>query len=451
MVQTGPTTSGLLRRIGLWSAVGLVIGITIGSGIFRSPAGIARLVPSPLPMLGLWVGGGIITLCGALSLAELAAALPETGGFYAYLREGWGRLAGFLFGWSQLILIRASALGGIAVVFGEYALRSFGVDPVAHYLAARTLSAAAIAFAAAVNIVGVNLGAAVVGVSTVVKFLALGLMIVTALVLGGTHGASVTHLTTASTGAAIGAGSLGLALVSVLWAYDGFADLSFVGGEVKDPQRNLPRAIVIGTLAIIGIYVLANVAYLYVIPIEAIGRSPLVAADTMMAIFGQTGVVLVSLAVMISSFSSLNGVMLATPRVFFAMADDGLFFKSFARVHPRFKTPHVAILLATALGMALVMSRSFESLTSTFVLAIWPFYALSVAAIYRLRRLRPDLPRPYKVIGYPVVPAVFILSVIWFIVNALVNEPISTGITFALILAGIPVYYFVFGGVGSRE
>jgi amino acid transporter len=437
-------TTGLPRRLGLWSSVALVIGITIGSGIFRSPAGIAQKVPSPLLILGLWVVGGVITLCGALSLAELAAALPETGGFYAYLREGWGRLAGFLFGWSQLVLIRASALGGIAVAFGDYFLRSFGVDPVTHVLAARGLSAGAIAFAAAVNIIGVNLGAAIVGVSTVAKFSALAVLIVAALVLGGSHGAAVSHLTT-GTGASIGLGSLGLALVSVLWAYDGFGDLSFAGGEVKDPQRNLPRAIIIGTLAIIGIYVLTNVAYLYVSPIEAVARSPLVAADTMMALFGRVGVVLVSLFVMISSFSSLNGTMLASPRIFFAMADDGLFFKSIARVHPRFKTPHVAILLAALLGMVLVLSRSFEALTNTFVLAIWPFYALSVAAIYRLRRLRPNMPRPYKVVGYPVVPAVFILSVVGFVVNALVNDTMNTAITFALILTGIPVYYVAFG------
>jgi basic amino acid/polyamine antiporter, APA family len=442
MPTTG--TTGLPRRLGLWSSVALVIGITIGSGIFRSPAGIAQKVPSPLLILGLWVVGGVITLCGALSVAELAAALPETGGFYAYLREGWGRLAAFLFGWSQLVLIRASALGGIAVAFGDYFLRSFGVDPVTHVLAARGLSAGAIAFAAAVNIIGVNLGAAIVGVSTVAKFSALAVLIVAALVLGGSHGAAVSHLTTA-TGAPIGLGSLGLALVSVLWAYDGFGDLSFAGGEVKDPQRNLPRAIIIGTLAIIFIYVLTNVAYLYVSPIEAVARSPLVAADTMMALFGRVGVVLVSLFVMISSFSSLNGSMLASPRIFFAMADDGLFFQSIARVHPRFKTPHVAILLAALLGMVLVLSRSFEALTNTFVLAIWPFYALSVAAIYRLRRLRPDMPRPYKVVGYPVVPAVFILSVIGFVVNALVNDTMNTSVTFALILAGIPVYYVAFG------
>jgi amino acid transporter len=438
------TSTGLPRRLGLWSSVALVIGITIGSGIFRSPAGIAQKVPNPILILGLWVAGGIITLCGALSLAELAAALPETGGFYAYLREGWGRLAAFLFGWSQLVLIRASALGGIAVTFGEYFLRSCGVDPVEHFIAARALSAGAIAFAAGVNIIGVNLGAAIVGVSTVAKFSALAVLIVTSLVLGAGHGASIGHLTTA-TGAPIGVGSLGLALVSVLWAYDGFGDLSFAGGEVKDPQRNLPRAIIIGTLALIVIYVMANVAYLYVSPVESVARSPLVAADTMFALFGRIGVILVSIFVMISSFSSLNGSMLASPRIFFAMADDGLFFKSIARVHPRFKTPHVAIVLAAVLGMILVLSRSFEALTNTFVLAIWPFYALSVAAIYRLRRLRPEMPRPYKVVGYPVVPAIFIAAVIGFVVNALINDTLNTSLTFLLILAGIPVYYVAFG------
>jgi amino acid transporter len=433
----------LPRTLGLWSSVALVVGITIGSGIFRSPAGVARLVPNPLVMLALWAAGGAITLCGALSLAELAAALPETGGFYVYLREGWGRLAGFLFGWSQLVLIRASALGGIAVAFGDYFLRTLGVDPVVHSTAARGLSAGAIVFAAAVNIVGVNLGAVIVGVSTLAKFSALGLLVAAALLVGGSHGASVANLTT-GTGAAIGPGSIGLALVAILWAYDGFGDLSFAGGEVKDPQRNLPRAILIGTAAIITIYLLTNLAYLYVIPIERVANSPLVAADTMLALFGRTGVVLVSLFVMISSFSSLNGSMLASPRIFFAMADDGLFFRSIARVHPRFRTPHVAIALAAVLGVALVLSRSFEQLTGMFVLAIWPFYAASVAAIYRLRRLRPDLPRPYKVVGYPVVPAVFILAVVWFVGNALVTEPVSTGVTFALILAGVPVYYAVF-------
>jgi basic amino acid/polyamine antiporter, APA family len=398
-----------------------------------------------MAMLAVWTLGGIITLCGALSFAGLARMLPETGGFYAYLREGWGRPVAFLFGWAELVLIRANALGGMSIVFGEYGLRTFGIDPSAHPLRARGLAAAAIACAALANIRGARIGAAVVGWSTAAKFLALALLVGCAFVLGGAHGASISNVQASASGSAtasIGAGSIGLALVSILWAYDGFADVSFAGGEVKDPERNLPRAIVLGTLAIIGLYLLANVAYLYVLPIDAIGRSPLVAADVMQTLFGRAGVALVSLFVMISSFSSVNGSMLAAPRVFFAMAGDGLFFRALARVHPRYETPHVAILLSALLGMALVMSRSFEALTNTFVLAIWPFYALSVAAIFRLRR-RPDIAQ-HRIAGYPIVPAVFVAAVVWFIVNALVTDPIPTATTFALILAGLPVFAIFF-------
>jgi amino acid transporter len=448
MSITAAAPDRLQRTLGLWASISLVIGITIGSGIFRSPADIAHKVPSPLLMLGLWAAGGAITLCGALSLAELAAALPQTGGFYAYLREGWGPLPAFLFGWSELVLIQASGLGGIAVAFSDYFLQTFGVDPVRHPVVERGLSAGAIAFAAGANILGVNLGAAIVGVSTTIKLSALVVLVGSSLVLGGAHGASLSHLTMSS-GAPIAVDSLGLALVSVLWAYDGFGDLSFAGGEVKDPQKNLPRAIILGTLVIIAIYLLTNAAYLYIIPIEGISRSPIVAADVMMALYGRVGVVLVSFFVMISTFSSFSGSMLTAPRIFFAMADDGLFFKSIAWIHPRYQTPYVAILMVALVGMALVLSRSFEALVSTFVLGSWPFYALSVAAIYRLRRLRPELPRPYKVVGYPVVPAMFIVPVGWLVVNALISEPISTGITFAVILTGVPVYYFFFGAEGD--
>jgi amino acid transporter len=443
--------SRLPRTLGFWSSVGLVVGITIGSGIFRTPAGIARLLPQPQVMLAAWVLGGLITLCGALSFAGLGRIMPETGGFYVYLREGWGRPVAFLFGWSELVLIRANALGGMSIVFGEYGLRSFGVDPISHPFAARGLAAAAIGCAAVANIRGARVGAAIVNWSTGAKFIALALLVGCSLALGGAHGASIAHFQTSSLLAGPGrpaassltTGSLGLALVSILWAYDGFADVSFAGGEVRDPQRNLPRAIIVGTLAIIGLYVLTNVAYLYVLPIDAIGRSPLVAADVMEALFGRAGAALVSLVVMISSFSSVNGSMLAAPRVFYAMAADGLFFKALARVHPRFHTPHIAILLSAMLGMALVMSRSFEALTNTFVLAIWPFYALSVAAIFRMHRLRPDL-GPHGVLGYPIVPAVFIASVVWFVLNALVTDPISTAATFALILAGLPIFVIFF-------
>jgi amino acid transporter len=431
--------------------MGVVVGITVGSGIFRTPAAIAGLVPNPLAILALWVAGGVLSLCGALSFAELGAMLPETGGIYAWLREGWGRPVAFMFGWSELVLIRASAEGAMALVFGEYALRSFGVDPSAHIVATRALAATVIAFAATANILGARVGAGIVNISTAAKFVAVTLLAGAALALGGAHGASVRHLTTIAEGAGtITASGLGLALVSVLWTYDGFADVGFVAGEVTNPGRTLPRAIIFGTLAVVVLYVATNVGYHYLLPVDVVARSPLVAADVMEALFGRVGVVLVSVFVMISSFSAVNGGMLAAPRVFFAMAEDRLFFRALARVHPRFRTPHVAILLSALLGMALVMSRSFESLANTFVLAAWPFYALSVAAIFRLRRTRPDLPRPYRTAGYPFVPAIFVISVVWFVVNALVSDPIPTIATLAVIAIGVPIYFFSFSRAEFR-
>ena len=439
---SAPAHTQLARRLGLWSSIGIVVGITIGSGIFRTPASIATRVPDPMLMMSVWLLGGAITMCGALSIAELAGSLPHTGGLYVYLREGWGRLLAFLFGWAELVLIRASAVGAIATVFGEYLLRSAGLDPSAHAGMADALAAAAIVFAALANIRGVQIGAAIVGLSTVAKFGALAFLVFASFLLGGGRGASAAHFTTG--GSAVEAGLFGLALISVLWAYDGFADLSFASGEVDNPQRNLPRAIIFGTLAIVVIYLSANAAYLYVNPIGRLGQSPLIAADTMSVLFGQIGVAIVSVVVMISAFGSLNGSMLASPRVFFAMADEGLFFRAVAKVHRQFKTPYVAILLAAALGVSFVLLRTFEQLADTFVLSIWPFYAFGVGAIYRLRASRPDLPRPYRTIGYPVVPAIFIAGVLYLVLNALVTDPVWTSVTFAIVLAGIPVYYLAF-------
>jgi APA family basic amino acid/polyamine antiporter len=432
----------LVRRLGLLSSIGLVIGITIGGGIFRTPAGIATRVPDPVWMLGVWVLGGLIVLCGALAFAELSASMPETGGMYVYLREGWGRPFAFLYGWAQLVLIRAAALGGISSVFGEYFLRVIGQDPALHPRLADGLAAGAIIFAGATNIVGVQLGALFAGISTIAKFGALALLVLASFMMGGSVGGSFENF--ASTGAAIDPGVFGLALISVMWAYDGFADLTFASGEVKDPQRNLPRAIIIGTLLIIGIYLTANAAYLYINPIGVMAKSRLISADTMGALFGQGGVAFVSVIVMISTFGSLMGSMLASPRIFFAMADDKLLFAPIARVHPKWNTPYVAISLASVLGVAMVMTQTFEQLTDTFVLAMWPFYALSVGAIYTLRRSQPNLSRPYKVIGYPFVPAVFIAAAIYLVVNALITDPVWTSITFAVVLLGLPVYYVFF-------
>jgi basic amino acid/polyamine antiporter, APA family len=437
-----PGEAELARRLGFWGSVGLVVGVTIGSGIFRTPATIATRVPDPLLMLLVWVLGGAMSLCGALSVAELAASLPHTGGWYVYLREAWGRLAAFLLGWAELVLIRASALGAISTVFGEYLLRSLGYDPAAYGRTTDYVAAAAVIFAATVNILGVRLGAAIAGISTAAKFGALVLLVALSFALGGGAGGSTAHFT--ASGAAVDAGLFGLALISVLWAYDGFADLSFAGGEVVNPQRNLPRAIIGGTLAIIAIYLSANLAYLYVNPIDRIGQSPLIAADTMGAVVGGAGTALISVVVTISTFGALIAITLTAPRVFFAMAADGLFFRQLARVHPRYGTPYLAIGLAAALGVGFVLTRTFDQLADTFVLSIWPFYGLAVAGLYRLRRTRPDLARPYRVPGYPFVPAIFVAAVIYLVGNALVADPLWTGFTLAIVLAGIPVYHFAF-------
>src|SRR5688572_2076667 len=358
--------SRLVRRLGLWSSVGIVIGVTIGSGIFRTPAGIAARVPDPAWMLAVWLIGGLISLCGALSVAELAASLPQTGGWYVYLRESWGRLAAFLFGWSELVLIRASSAGAIATVFSEYFLRSLGYDPVQYDAATDYIAAAAIMSAAVINVRGVQVGAMFAAASTAAKFGALALLVLASFLLGGGSGATAANFTAA--GGPVSPGLFGLALISVLWAYDGFADVSFATGEVRDPQRTLPRAIIIGTLAIISIYLAANVAYLYVSPVEGIATSPLIAADTMQALFGSVGVAFVSVVVAISTLGTLIGIMLTAPRIFFAMADDGLFFRAIARVHPRYGTPYVAIALSAALGALFVLTRTFEQLADTFVL-----------------------------------------------------------------------------------
>jgi amino acid transporter len=248
----------------------------------------------------------------------------------------------------------------------------------------------------------------------------------------------------------------GLALVSILWVYDGWADLTYVSGEVKRPERNLPLALIIGTLAVILIYVLANLAYLHLLDIGQIANSKLVAADTAKRAIGGIGETLVSIAVMVSAFGTLNGSMLTGSRIFFAMADDGLFFRKIAAVHPKFQTPHIAILLTAIPAMGLVMTRGFEQLADTFVLGIWPFYAVGVAAVYALRVKRKDLARPYKTLGYPVTPALFILIVMFLLGNALVDDlryylarlsgvvapPEGSGalMVFGIILLGIPVY-----------
>jgi basic amino acid/polyamine antiporter, APA family len=445
MTQPSPSPADrwgdrLPRRLGLWSAVAVLVGSTIGGGIFRTPAIIAARVPSPLPMFGVWALGGLFALCGALTYAELAALFPRSGGVFVYIREGFGRMPAFLFGWTELVLIRASALGAIATPFAEYLLRSLGLDPTRppYDGAVHWVAALAIAGTAVLNYVGVRWSSLLLNVTTAAKYGALALLVLLAFAVGR---GDFNHFAAAA--GPVSGGLFGLALVSVMWAYDGWGDLSFVGGEVRDPERHLPRALITGTVAVIAIYLLVNAAYLYLLPVDRMARSPLVAADAAQLIVGRVGVGLVAIVVMVATFSTLLGSMLTAPRIFFAMADDGLFFRRVARVHPRFQTPWVAIVLTALLGIIYVALRTFQQLADQFVVAIFPFYALAAAAVFVLRRRRPPavLPRPVRVLGYPFVPWLFVLATLYMLGNALWQAPVSTGLAFAIILAGIPVYH----------
>ena len=435
----------------------MLVGSTIGSGIFRSPAGVAARLPGPLPMLAVWATGGLFALCGALTLAEISGALPETGGLYVFIRDAWGRLPAFLFGWSELVLIRAASLGAISTTCAEYGFRLFGRDPAApaHVAQVHYIAATAIGLTAIFNYRGLRWGSAVQNVTTAAKYGALVFIVVLALAVG-LHTTGGGHFTPAAPPGSFGIVPFGLALVGVLWAFDGWADLSFVSGEVADPRRTLPRAIITGTLAVIAIYLLANVAYLAVLPIDEIRTSKLVAANVAQRILGAPGATFVAIAVVVSTFGTLNGSLLTAPRIFFAMAADGLFWRRFATVHPRFGTPSLSIATSAGLGIVFVLLQQFEQLADTFVTAIVPFYALGVAAVFVLRR-RATYDPPFRVPGYPVVPALFVLATLYLLANALLDPGTRTptASVLATVVLGIPVYYATVGrdrgrGVGGQ-
>jgi APA family basic amino acid/polyamine antiporter len=439
--------SSLPRTMGLWSAVAVVIGTTIGSGIFRTPASVADRLPGPLPVFAIWIVGGLLAICGALTLAEISSAYPNTGGIFDFIRRGWGRLPAFLFGWAELAIIRAASLGAISTTFAEYTLRAVGHDPgvepfkeYVHYIAAT-----AILVTAAFNYVGMRSGSMVQNLTTMAKYFGLLVVIVFALALGLPQN-GVSHFTPAVPSGSFGMTAFGLALVSVLWAYDGWADLTFISGEIKDPRRTLPRALIIGTCAVIGIYLLANIAYLAVMPIDEIRASKLVAADVASRVLGATGVVFVAITVMISTFGTLNGSILTSPRVFYAMADEGMLFKQFRAVHPRFQTPHLAIALTAGLGVIFVMLREFEDLAETFVTAIIPFYALGVVSIFALRK-RADYDPQFRTPFYPLTPILFASAIVYLLVNQLMDPEarMPTLAIFGVILAGVPLYYLTVG------
>jgi basic amino acid/polyamine antiporter, APA family len=422
----------LPRRLGVWSAALAAVGLTIGSGIFRVPSIIAAEAGSVGGVVLVWVLGGIISLCGALTIAELAALFPRAGGIYVYLREAYGPFVAFLFGWSWFF-IRSAASAGTALVFVGYLSTFVPMGTAAQRIAAVAL----ILLVGAANYRSVRLVAAIQNASTIAKVLAILLVAAALFTLGETGGGAFGERIDLAPRTW---GGLGVALVAALYAYDGWIAATLIAGEVRDPGRALPRALVMATLVIVATYLIINAAYLFALPLAAVARSQVVAADAMTRVAGGAGAAIVAALVMLSTFGGLNAGLLAGPRVFFAMAEDGLFFRRVAAVHPRYRTPHVAVAIVVVLTALNASLRTFEQITEAFVLLLYPFLALTVAAVFVLRRRRPELDRPYRTAGYPAVPLVFLVGTMAMLGNAVLERPATTLISVGIAAAGVPVY-----------
>lgn len=425
-------TGDLPRKLGLLDSLSIVIGTVIGGGIFLVPNLVARNLASAPMILAVWVFAGVVSFFGALACAELGTALPSTGGQYVFLREAYGPLAGFLCGWSLFAVARTAQVAWMAVVFSQYV--SYFVPMGA--VASKLLGLAAIAAFACINYRGVAAGALAQNSFTLAKMAGLAILIGSAFLLGG-HPAPQT----AAAAGEFSLSSFGVALIACLLAYDGWVQLSFVVGEIRDPRRNVLLALALGSAACIVIYLLANLAYLRVLTIPEIAASDHVGAAAAERVLGPAGGTLVSLIILVSIAGTLNGCFLTTPRIYFAQARDGLFFRKFAEVHPRYRTPGFAIAAQGVWASVLLLSGSYETLADYAMFAIWVFYGLMVAGVMVLRRKQPGLVRPYRMWGYPVTPLLFLAITCWFVVNMLVTRPGPSFAGLLLIATGIPVYF----------
>jgi APA family basic amino acid/polyamine antiporter len=432
-----PKTPDLPRVLGLVSVVGIVVGTMIGSGIFINPAKVAKDVGTPGLMLAVWVVGGILSLFGALAIAEMAAVYSQAGGIYIYLREAYGSLVAFLFGWTLFLIVEAGTVATLAVGFSSKYLPYFvslsGPQT-------KVVAVSLIAILAAVNVLGVRKGAFLMNFLTSIKFIGLiGICVVVFIFAKGSTGNFLSAESAAPTTGGL-MGSFGVALVAALWAYKGWETSTYCAGEIKDPQKKLPLGLFIGSLSVICLYLLANLAYLYVFPAVRMAESTRIAADVMETAVGPVGATVIALIILMSMTGTANGHLMTAPRVFYAMAKDGLFFKGVAKVHPRYRTPHVSIIVLAVWSALLSLSGTFEQLYSYVIFGFWIFMGLTVAGVIVLRQKRPDLPRPYKTWGYPVTPFLFILSAVFLTVNSLLRTFWNSFAGLALIALGIPVY-----------
>jgi APA family basic amino acid/polyamine antiporter len=448
-VRTVPD-EGLLRAIGLGSAILLVVGNVIGSGIFLTTGGMAEQIPSASLLLVAWTLGGVLAMAGGLTYAEMGAMFPRSGGVYVFLREAYGVLPAFLYGWVALLVVISGGIAAVAVGFAEY-LSYFvpAASPSSTVLsvpmpwgaftisAGQLVAAASLAVLGAVNYVGVRTGNMVNVILTAAKVAGLAALPIMAIIATRVE-PSFTPVVPPDVTRPLA--SFGVAMIAVLWTYEAWYFMTYAAGEIKDPQRNVPRALFIGVLVLMTIYVAVNVAYLYALSIDEMRGVTRIAEKAATALMGPSGATFVALTVVVSTFGCNAAGILAGSRILFAMATDGVFFPAASRVHPRYRTPHVAIVALTVWSMILTLSGTYEQLFTYVMFSSILFSVVAGIALFRLRRIRADVPRPYRAWGYPVVPLVFVVGSTAFVINTLFERPVESLAGLGLLVVGVPVY-----------
>ena len=455
MIMRNQAQPELVKGLGVFSATSVVAGTMIGTGIFIVPAMILREVGTPSMALLVWLAAGILSLFGALAYAELGAALPEAGGEFVYMRRAYGPLFGFLYGWTQFIIAKTASIATIATGFVIYlayffpglhrALWQSSLQLGSHPLRLRLTgvqigSALMVLLLSGLNILGVRRSGAVQTLFTACKLLVLAILIVLGLTYGhGSWQGFHPFFAMAAHGGVVAA--FGVATVSALWGYDGWNNLSMVAGEVKNPQRNIPVALIAGTLLVLVVYVLANLAYFHVLPTSQIMGASTVASDAARRFLGAAGGAFVAVGVMISSFASLNGSILSGSRIPYATARAGLFPAALATVHPRYHTPALSLIGQAIIAGIFALTGEYQSLYTKVIFSEFLFYALCTAGVFVLRRREPDLPRPYRTWGYPLVPAIFVILAVCLLVNTFWQQRADSLWGVVLVGSGIPAYW----------
>jgi basic amino acid/polyamine antiporter, APA family len=427
------------RTLSLKDLVFIVIGTVIGSGIFLVPGLVLRQSNGAVGLaLLVWLVAGILSLLGALTYGEMGAMRPDAGGLYVYIRDAFGPMLAFLYGWMVFIVGGSGAVATLAVAFTNYARQFVPLSPVA----AKLLAVVMIAAVMLVNVRGTRQGATVQNWSTALKAGAILVMSVLLIVVGKGFSAPETRWWPQAAEAGTLLGGVGLAMIAVLWAYEGWHYVTFSAGEAVNPQRTFPRGIVSGTALVIGLYVLANVAYVAALGTGGVMQSNRVAAEAMATHFGGAAGKAIAAVILVSIFSAANGLTLTAPRLYYAMARDGLFFKRLAEVSPRFGTPAVAIVASSMWAMVLAATGTFNQLLTYVVFMGWVFFALAAMAIFTYRRREPNAPRPFRTPGYPVTPVLFIASALAIVLNTFITQPVTGLIGFGGVVLGIPIYFF---------